>query len=95
MLWAFFPNTASFLFVFCLLYKSMPVAEFRSIRLGVFCKKAVPRSFAEFTEKHLCQSLLFNSCRPKAYNFIKKETLVNWVKVISCEITPVAASKNS
>ena len=73
MLWAFFPNTASFLFVFCLLYKSMPVAEFRSIRLGVFCKKAVLRSFAEFTEKHLCQSLLFNKVAgPRLTTLLKK-----------------------
>ena len=26
----------------------------------VFCIKGVPRNFAKFTEKHLCQSLFFN-----------------------------------
>ena len=26
----------------------------------VFCKKSVPKNFAKFTEKHLCQSLIFN-----------------------------------
>ena len=26
----------------------------------VFCKKSVPKNFAKFTEKYLCQSLIFN-----------------------------------
>ena len=29
-------------------------------RPEVFCKKGVPRKFAKFTGKHLCQSLFFN-----------------------------------
>ena len=32
----------------------------RSSRPVVFCKKAVPRNFAKFTGKHLCQILFFN-----------------------------------
>ena len=32
----------------------------RSSRPEVLCKKGVLRSFAKFTGKHLCQSLLFN-----------------------------------
>ena len=31
----------------------------RSSRLEVFCKRGVLKSFAKFTGKHLCQSLLF------------------------------------
>ena len=34
--------------------------KFRSSRTEVFCKKGVLRTFAKFTVKHLCQSLLFN-----------------------------------
>ena len=30
---------------------------FRSSRPGVFCKKGVLRNFANFTGKHLCESL--------------------------------------
>ena len=33
---------------------------FRSSRPKVFCKKVVLRNFAEFTGKHLCQTLFFN-----------------------------------
>ena len=32
----------------------------RSSRPEMFCKNSVPRNFAKFTGKHLCQSLLFN-----------------------------------
>ena len=32
----------------------------RSSRPEVFCKKSVPKNFAKFTGKHLCQSLFFN-----------------------------------
>ena len=50
----------------------------------VFCKKGVPRNFAKFTGKHLCQILFLISCRPEACNFIKKETLarVNFAKFL-------------
>ena len=33
---------------------------FRSSRPEVFCKKGVLKSFAKFTEKHLCKSLFLN-----------------------------------
>ena len=46
----------------------------RSSRPEVFCKKVVLRNFAKFKGKHLCQDLLFN--KPQAYNFIKREALV-------------------
>ena len=56
-------------------------------------KKSVLRIFAKFTGKHLYQSLFFNKVadlRPKACNFIKKETLV---PVLSCEFYEI--SKNT
>ena len=43
------------------------ICNFRSSRPEMFCRKGVPRSFAKFTEKHLCQSLFCNkvaSLRP-------------------------------
>ena len=54
----------------------------------MFCKKVVPKTFAKFTVKHLCQILLFNKVaglRPPI--FIKKETLaqvysVNFTKFL-------------
>ena len=58
----------------------------RSIRPDVFCKVGVLRNFSKFTGKHLCQSLFFNKVaglRPKACNFIKRETLA---QVLSCEL---------
>ena len=67
----------------------------RSSRPDVFCKKGVLRDFTKFTGKHLSQSFFFNkvaglSCRPKACNFIKKETLA---EVFSCEFYEI--SKNT
>ena len=56
-------------------------------------KKRVLRKFAKSRGKHLCQSLFFNkfaSLRPKACNFIKKETLA---QVFSCEFYEI--SKNT
>ena len=38
--------------------------EARSGHPEVFCKKGGFRNLAKFTEKHLCQSLLFKSLRP-------------------------------
>ena len=35
----------------------------KSSRPEVFCKKVVPRNFAKFTGKQLCQSLYLKSCR--------------------------------
>ena len=44
------------MFFVCHIY----VTSDRSSRPEVFCKKGVPRNFAKFTGKHLCQSLFFN-----------------------------------
>ena len=61
--------------------------------------KGVLRNFAEFTEKHLCQSFFFNKVAGLVCNFIKKETVAH---VFSCEISkktfsyrtpPVSASE--
>ena len=38
-------------------------------------KKGVLKNFAKFIGKHLCQILFFNSYKPQACKFIKKETL--------------------
>ena len=55
--------------------------------------KGIPKKFAKFTGKHLCQSPFFNKVvglRPaKACNFIKKETLA---QLFSCEFCNI--SKN-
>ena len=49
------------------------VPEFRSSRPEVFCKKGVPKNFAKFTGKHLCQSLFFNKVAGLgAANLLKK-----------------------
>ena len=32
----------------------------RSSRPEAFCKKGIPKTFAKFTEKYLCQSRFFN-----------------------------------
>ena len=65
----------------------------RRIRPEEFCKKTVLRNFANFTGKHLRQSLIFNKVaglRHKICNFIKKETLT---QVFSCEFCEI--SKNT
>ena len=64
-----------------------------SSRPEVFCKKSVFRNFAEFSGKHLCQTLFFNNVAglgPRACNFIKKEVLA---QVFSCEFCEI--SKNT
>ena len=58
----------------------------RSTRPDVFCKVGVLRNFSKFTGKHLCQGFFFNKVaglRPKACNFIKRETLA---QVLFCEL---------
>ena len=67
-------------------------------------KKGVLGNFTKFTGKHLRQSPVFNKVaglRPKARNFIKKETLAQVFSCEFCEISrntfsyrtlPVAAS---
>ena len=48
---------------------------FRKSYLAVFCKKGVPKNFANFTGKDLCQSvILIVICRPEAYNFKKRDS---------------------
>ena len=51
-------------------------------------KKGVLRSFAKFTEKHLCQSLFFDKVTGGGgCNFIKKETLAQVFSREFCEIS--------
>ena len=47
----------------------------RSSRPEVFCKKGVPRNFAKFTRKHLCQSLFFNKVADLRRAILLKKTL--------------------
>ena len=57
--------------------------------LEVFCEKGVLRNFAKFTGIHLCQSIFLNKVaglRPKACNYIKKETLA---QVFACEFCEI------
>ena len=56
----------------------------------MFCEKGVIRNFIKFTGKQLCQSLFSNKVaglRPKACNFIKRETLA---QVFSCEFCEIS-----
>ena len=62
---------------------------FRSSQRRCSVTNGVPRNFAKFTAKHLCQSLFFNKVSG-ACNFIKKETLA---QVFSCEFCEI--SKNT
>ena len=61
----------------------------KSSRPKVFCKKDVPKTFAKFTGKHLCQSVFFNKVAGHA-TLLKKETLK---QVFSCEFCKI--SKNT
>ena len=63
---------------------------FRSSRPEMLCKKGVIRNFAKFTGKQPSQRLFFNKVtglRPKACNFIKKESLA---QVFSCGIFEIS-----
>ena len=60
---------------------------FRSSHRRCSVRKGVLRNFAKFTEEHLCQSLFFNKVRPKACNFIKKETLSQVFSFAFCGIS--------
>ena len=69
-----------------------------------FCKQGILRSFAKFTVKHMFQSLFVDKLQAKAYNFIKKETLVQVFSCKFCEICkdtfsyrtpPLAASETT
>ena len=52
--------------------KSFELPE--AVSRGCSVKKGVPKNFAKFTGKHLCQSLFF---RPQASNFIEKRLWLN------------------
>ena len=56
--------------------------KYRNSHQRCCIKKAVFKSFAKFTEKHLCERLFFNKVAATAYNSIKKVTLL---QVFSCE----------
>ena len=60
------------------IYNSFKPIQLRSSRPEVFCKKGVPRNFAEFTG-NTCASLFLNNAA--GCNFIKKENLA---QVCSC-----------
>ena len=62
----------------------------RSSRPNLFCEKGVLRTFANFTGKHLRQTVFFNKVAGNACNFIQKETLA---QVFSCEVCEI--SKNT
>ena len=68
---------------FCLLLS-------RSSHRRCFVRRGVLRNFAKFTGKHLSESLFFNKVadlKPKACNFIEKETLA---QVLSCEFCKIS-----
>ena len=52
----------------------------RSSRPEVFCKKGVLRNLTKFTEKHLCQSLLYN--KVAGMRLWHRCFLVNFVKFL-------------
>ena len=60
---------------------------FRSSRPEVFCKKTALKTFAEFTEKHLCSSI-------QAYNVIKKRLQYRSFPVNFGEFLRTPISKN-
>ena len=54
----------------------------------MFCEKDVPRNFAKFTGKHLCQSLFFNKVAVlRPVTLLKKETLVQGFSYEICEFS--------
>ena len=69
----------------------------------MFCRKDALRSFAKFTEKHLCQSLFFNKVAGLRPAILLKKSLwhgcfpVNFAKFLRTlffyRTPPVAASK--
>ena len=52
----------------------------------VFYKKNVLKNFAKFTGKHMCQSLFLMKLQAEAFNFIKKETLVQVFSYEFCKV---------
>ena len=66
----------------------LTIVNFRSSRPAVFYKKGGIKNFANFTGKHLCQSLFFNKLQAEAAcNFIKKENLTQMFPCEFCEIS--------
>ena len=63
--------------------KNLKIPQNRSSRQEVFCKKGVPRNFAKFAGKHLCQSFFFN----------KVAALRLLAHMFSCEFSEI--SKNT
>ena len=70
--------TVQFLFesnkkYFLSINQGIKTLKLRSCRLELFCKKGVLKNLAKFKEKHLYQSLFFNTVAGlthKTYNFI-------------------------
>ena len=56
-----------------------------SSRPDMFCKKGVPRNFAKFTGKHLCQSLFFNKVAGPA-QFLRITLLTEHLRVTASKV---------
>ena len=80
-------NNKSSIFIFDI---SKTIKTIRSSRPEVFCKKAVPKKLAKFTEKNLCRSRFFNKILQK--NFVEIGTFYttfmvyrrnfwNWIEI--------------
>ena len=88
------------LYIFCLLSSEgsamttfsiqLIITLLRSSRPEVFCKKGVPRNFAKFRGKHLCQSLFFNKVAGVLELYLKNPMAQ---EVFSCEFYKI--SKNT
>ena len=60
---------------------------FRHRHRRCFIKDDVPKNFAKFKGKHLCQGLFFNEVAGlEAWNFIKDETLAQMLSFEFCEM---------
>ena len=85
----------------------LDIVRSRSSRLELFCKNSVLKNFANFTGKHHCRSLfsvrvsvLLQTYRPPACNFIVKETSTQLFHCIFCKTftntfsTPTSTEQN-
>ena len=57
---------------------ALAVGQLRSSPPEVFCKKGVLRNFAQFTGKHLCQSLFLSKVgglRPAFFNVVSEAAI--------------------
>ena len=80
-----FPIFPSFRFAIFSFFKKkfFDILNYRNSRSQMFFKVGVLKNFAIFIGKRLCWSLFFyQSCRPEASNFLKKETPAH---LLSCE----------